>query len=215
MIEIIEKLGLLVQELVRTAGYPGVFLASLLENVFPPIPSELVMPFAGFLVGRGEMSFLGIVAAGTLGTVLGALLIYYIGMVSDEYVLRRFLRRYGHLLTVSEADLDRALRVFDRHGDMIVFIGRLIPLIRTIISLPAGMKRMPLGRFLVFTTLGSAIWSAILAYAGVVLGANWESLIVFMKRYEIITLGVIGLAVIALLVVLAVRLRRQKTAQAE
>lgn len=215
MVELLEKLGLLVQDLVRTAGYPGVFLASLLENLFPPIPSELIMPFGGFIVGRGDMDFFLVVLSGTLGTVLGALLIYYVGLLGDEYVLRRFLRRYGHILTVSEADLDRALGIFDRYGDVIVFAGRLVPLIRTVISLPAGMKRMPVWRFLLFTTLGSAIWSTVLTYAGVVLGENWESIIGVMKQYERLMLVIVALAVLAVIAAIIVRARRQRAAQSQ
>jgi membrane protein DedA with SNARE-associated domain len=169
------------------------------ENVFPPIPSELVMPFAGFLVGRGEMSFVGVWLAGVIGSVLGALILYFIGMWAGDTLVRGFLRRYGKWFTTSEADYDRALRFFERYGSAVVFFGRLIPIVRSLISLPAGADHMPLPRFLLFTALGSAIWSGALAYAGVVLGENWEQVIEFVDDYQSLTIVV--LAVIAVLLV--------------
>lgn len=211
MSALLEHLGELIQQIIGTLGYPGIFIASFAENLFPPIPSELIMPFGGFLAGRGDFDPLGVIAAGTAGTLLGALLIYYLGVAVDGPVIRRFLHRYGALIGTSERDLDRALRLFARYGSALVFFGRLVPLIRTIISLPAGMNRMPLPRFLLFTTLGSGIWSALLTYAGVLLGANWEEVLVFMKIYErgtLIALAVIGLAAAALVGARLLRARR-------
>jgi membrane protein DedA with SNARE-associated domain len=170
-----------------------------LENVFPPIPSEVVMPFAGFLVGRGELNFIGIWIAGTIGSVLGAIILYYIGMWVGDAVVRNFLRRYGKWIMTSEGDYDRALRIFEKYGNAVVFFGRLIPLVRSIISIPAGANHMPLPRFLLFTTLGAAIWSGVLGYAGVVLGENWEQIIDLVDQYQDIT--VIVLVVLVVLVI--------------
>jgi membrane protein DedA with SNARE-associated domain len=212
VVELFEQIGVLIQQIIGTLGYPGVFAATLIENLFPPIPSELIMPFSGFLVGQGQMTFVGAVIAGTAGTVIGALIIYYIGWWADETLIRGFIRRYGRFIQVSESDLDRALGVFDRHGELIVFAGRLIPLIRTLISLPAGMRRMPMGKFLLYTTLGSAIWTALLTYAGVLLGANWESILGWMKVYEHIVIAVTAALIIALVVFVGVRFLRGRAA---
>jgi membrane protein DedA with SNARE-associated domain len=196
MTELIDMLSIWIRDAIEAMGYVGIALIMLLENVIPPIPSELVMPFAGFLVAEGRLSFVGVVAAGTLGAVLGALVLYGIGAWAGEPLVRRFLRRYGRWLSVSEADLDRALAAFGKYGTPIVFGGRLVPLIRSLISLPAGMQRMPMGRFLLLTTLGSALWNIALTYAGFALGRNWETVLGFLSQYQKLTLAV--LAVLAL-----------------
>lgn len=196
MSELLERIGEFVQSLILQLGYPGVGIVMFLENVFPPIPSEVVMPFAGFLVGRGELSFVGIWIAGVIGSVLGAIILYYIGMWVGDAVVRGFLRRYGKWIMTSEADYDRALKFFERYGTAVVFFGRLIPLVRSIISIPAGANHMPLPRFLLFTALGSAIWSGALAYAGVVMGENWEEIIGFVEQYQDITVIVLVVAVV-------------------
>ena len=196
MSQLLERIGEFVQSLILQIGYPGVAIVMFLENVFPPIPSEVVMPFAGFLVGRGELSFVGVWIAGTIGSVLGAIILYYVGMWLGDAVIRGFLRRYGKWIMTSEADYNRALRIFERYGNIVVFFGRLIPLVRSIISIPAGANHMPLPRFLLFTTLGAAIWSGALAYAGVVLGENWEQIIDFVDQYQDITVIVLVLLVV-------------------
>lgn len=212
MAELFARAGELIQQLVSLLGYPGIALASLLETVFPPLPSELIMPFSGFQVARGDLTFVGVVLAGTLGAVLGAIPMYYLGRWADEAIVRRFLRRYGRYIGVSEADLDRALRVFDRYGEAVVFFGRLIPLIRTLISIPAGMQRMPLPRFLIFTTLGTAIWSGVLAYAGFLMGENWEQILTFMDTYETVMIVLAVVVAVALVAFLIVRHFRQTSA---
>jgi membrane protein DedA with SNARE-associated domain len=193
MAQFLEQLGSWIEQLIQTIGYPGIAFMMFAENVFPPIPSELIMPFAGFLVGRGEFNFVGVVVAGVLGSVLGAIVLYYIGMWAGDKVLRAFLRRYGYLFTVSEKEYDRALSFFARYGDVIVFFGRLIPLVRSIISIPAGANHMPLPKFILFTAIGSAIWSGVLAYAGVALGENWEQVIGFVENYQDIVTVVVAI----------------------
>ena len=195
---LLDQLASFIQDLILALGYPGVGLIMLVENVFPPIPSELVMPFAGFVVGQGKLSFLGVWIAGTIGSVLGAVVLYYIGIALGDTVVRRFLRRYGKWITVSEADYDRALKFFEKYGTGIVFFGRLLPLVRSIISLPAGAQKMPLPKFLLYTTLGSAIWSGLLGYAGLLLGENWEDVTLFIEQYQELT--VIALAVVLIII---------------
>jgi membrane protein DedA with SNARE-associated domain len=210
MSELIDALSTWISDTIERLGYVGIALIMLLENLIPPIPSELVMPFGGFLVAEGRMSFFGLVAAGTIGAVLGAVVLYGIGMWAGEPLLRQFLRRYGRWIGVSEAELDQALTAFGKRGDVIVFFGRLIPLIRSLISLPAGMNRMPLGRFLLYTTLGSALWNTALAYAGLVLGRNWESVLGFISQYQRLTLVVLAALVLLWIGGKIVRARRSQ-----
>lgn len=211
---LLDQLATFIQDLILALGYPGVALIMFTENVFPPIPSELVMPFAGFVAGQGSLSFVGVWIAGVIGSVAGAVVLYYVGRLLGDTVLRRILRRYGKLLTVSEADYDRALKFFDKYGDAVVFFGRLIPIIRSIISIPAGADHMSLPRFLLFTTLGSAIWSGALAYAGMLLGENWHDVTGFIEQYQdiVIILGVVlVVAVVAWFIYRRMRQRAGET----
>lgn len=196
MASLMEQVRLWIEQIMTALGYPGIALIMLVENLFPPIPSELVMPLAGFLVAQGQFSFPGAILAGTTGSVLGAVALYYIGRLAGEPLVRPFIRSYGKWFLLSEADLDKSLDVFTRHGDIMVFTGRVIPLIRSLISLPAGMNRMPLGRFLLLTTLGSALWTTLLTVAGYILGANWGLVVEFISDYQKIVLALIGLGVI-------------------
>lgn len=196
MSQIVDQLRIWIENIILTLGYPGITLIMLIENLFPPIPSELVMPFAGFLAARGEFNPLWVGVSGTVGSVLGAVALYYIGYLAGEPLVRPFIRRYGKFFLLSEDDLNRSLKVFSDHGDVMVFFGRVVPLIRSLISLPAGMNRMPLGRFLLFTTLGSAIWTSLLTVAGMVLGANWERVLDFIDTYQKFVLAAIVVAVV-------------------
>lgn len=155
--------------MVRTLGYAGVAVLTFLENVFPPIPSELVIPLAGYVAAQGGLSVWGVVAAGSTGSLAGALLWYEIGRRLGKRRVRLWVDAYGKWLTLSARDVDRAEDWFKRRGAAAVFIGRLVPGVRTLISLPAGFARMPLGLFLFYSAAGTAIWTAALAYAGVVL----------------------------------------------
>lgn len=154
-------------------GQLGVFLLMVAENLFPPIPSEVIMPLAGFLAGRGDLSLTLTVLVGTAGSVLGTLFWYYIGKAIGEARLKRFAARHGRLLTLAPSDIDNANRWFERHGAAAVFFGRMIPAIRTLISVPAGLSSMPFWKFLVYTVLGSALWTGILTFAGLLLHENY------------------------------------------
>jgi membrane protein DedA with SNARE-associated domain len=193
-----------IESMITSLGYVGIALVMLAENLFPPIPSELVMPFAGFLVAQGKMDLTAVIASGTIGSVLGAVILYYLGVWADEAIVRKFVRRWGKWLTVSEGELDRALAFFGRFGEAVVFFGRLIPIIRSLISVPAGMKRMPIAKFLLFTTIGTILWNVTLTLAGVWLGANWEDVLGFLKTYQDLTLAVI-VGAIVLFVIARVR----------
>ncbi len=154
-------------------GYLGVFLLMVAENVFPPIPSEVIMPLAGFLAGRGDLSLSLTILVGTLGSVLGTLMWYYIGKAIGEARLKRLAARHGRLLTLSPLDIDTARDWFDRHGGAAVFFGRMIPAIRTLISVPAGLSSMPFWKFLAYTVAGSALWTGLLSVAGLILHENY------------------------------------------
>jgi membrane protein DedA with SNARE-associated domain len=194
---VLDFVRIVIQDTILTLGYTGIALVMLAENVFPPIPSELVMPFAGWLARDGKFDMTLCIIAGTLGTVVGAVILYYIGMFADEPIIRRFVRAYGRYWFMDERDVDRTLETFRKHGDAVVFFGRVIPLVRSLISVPAGMNRMPMGRFLVFTTAGSAIWTAILTIGGWYLGENWQAIIGMVNQYERVFLVVLGLAIVA------------------
>jgi len=157
-----------------TLGGCGVASLMFLENVFPPIPSELVMPFAGYLAANGTLSFVVVVLAGTIGSVAGAYLWFVIGVSLGEQRLRRLIDRHGKWLTLSTADLDRSLLWFRRHDNAAVFFGRMIPGIRTFISIPAGLTGMPLGLFLSYTTIGSLLWCSALTGAGYLLNSHFD-----------------------------------------
>ncbi|MDT1061694.1 DedA family protein [Paracoccus sp. CPCC 101403] len=154
-------------------GYLGVLLLMLAENVFPPIPSEIIMPLAGFLAGRGDLSLGLTILMGTIGSVLGTLMWYLIAMWIGEARLRHFAARHGRWLTMSPSDIDTAQGWFDRHGAAAVFFGRMLPTIRTLISVPAGISHLPFWKFLIYTTFGSAIWTGGLTVAGLLLHENY------------------------------------------
>jgi membrane protein DedA with SNARE-associated domain len=155
-------------ESVLALGYPGIVVLMAIESSVLPLPSELVMPPAGYLVSQGHMNAALAIAAGTLGSVLGALLNYLLAVTVGEPVLRR----YGKFVLVSERSLDRTEAFFRRHGEISTFLGRLLPVIRHLISIPAGMSRMALGRFVAFTALGAGIWCGILTYLGWLIGRH-------------------------------------------
>nr|WP_290227745.1 DedA family protein [Trichocoleus desertorum] len=158
----------------NTLGYLGIAALMFLENLFPPIPSELIMPLAGFTVFQGKMQFFYAVLAGVVGTVLGALPWYYAGKLLGEERLKALADRYGKWLSISSKDIDRANEWFDRYNAKAVFFCRLVPGVRTLISLPAGISGMPMVPFLIYSTLGTTLWVSLLTYAGYALGQNYH-----------------------------------------
>jgi membrane protein DedA with SNARE-associated domain len=164
----------LIERIIGSAGYAGIALLMLLENVLPPLPSELIMPMAGFVAANGQLNLVGVILAGTLGSVAGALPWYYLGNVLGRERLRRWAGRHGRWLTLEPKDVDRANDWFEKHCGKAVFFGRLVPAVRTLISVPAGLFGMSLRRFLTYTTLGSALWTSALVCAGYSLRDNFE-----------------------------------------
>jgi membrane protein DedA with SNARE-associated domain len=163
-----------ITNLVAQTGYAGIALLMLAENVFPPIPSELIMPLAGFTAARGELSFIGIVLAGTAGSLAGALLWYAIGRRVGVERLRHWAGRHGRWLTMSPDELDRAVAWFQRHARWSVLLGRLVPAVRTLISVPAGVAGMTLPVFLAWTSVGTALWTTFLAGLGYLLEGGYQ-----------------------------------------
>lgn len=200
MSDVLMQLQLWIEQLILTLGYPGIALIMAVETIFPPIPSELVMPLAGFLAADGTMNFWGVVLSGTLGSVVGAMVLYWAGLYANETIVRRLVRRYGRYFLIDENDVNKTLATFTRFGPAAVFIGRLIPLVRSLISIPAGMERMNPVMFVALTTLGTALWSGILTYAGMVLGQNWNQVVEWISQYQKVVLVGIGLVAILFVV---------------
>jgi membrane protein DedA with SNARE-associated domain len=191
--------------IMETLGAPGAGLAVALENLFPPIPSELILPLAGFTASRGDMSLIGAIVWTTLGSVAGALALYAVGALLGRDRTRAIAAR---LPLVKLSDIDRTEAWFARHGVKAVFFGRMVPLFRSFISLPAGIERMPMTTFLAFTTLGSLIWNVIFVLAGYQLGENWRVVQDYVGVYQKLVVAAVVVAVAAFV---ALRLRRSRS----
>jgi len=191
-------------------GYGAIALVMLLENVVPPIPSEVVMPLAGFLIQQGKLQLLPTVLAGLLGTVLGAWFWYGIGRMINEQRLENWLRRHGRWLGLRPEDLARSRRWFNSHGVAVVFWGRVIPGIRTFVSLPAGIELMPQPLFLAWTTAGSLLWILLLTLAGQALGSGYTSVAESLKPFSAVLTVVLGFALLTGVCWLGLRLLRAR-----
>lgn len=183
-------------ELIGRGGYAGIAALMFLENLFPPIPSELIMPSAGYQAAQGELSLIGVILSGTAGSLLGATFWYAVGRIAGEDRLKCWASRHGRWLTLTPADIDKADDWFDRYNVWAVSLGRLLPTIRTLISIPAGLFEMKLGPFLFFSALGTTVWSTALAFAGHVLGENYRAVSDYLNPVANV---IIGVAVIAYL----------------
>lgn len=193
MSAIFEWLYEVIRQITLALGYPGIFLLMLVENMIPPIPSEMVMPFSGFMIADGELNFAGVIIAGTLGSVAGALLIYYVGYKLGHDRLRSWICRWGKFLFLTGDDLDRSLDTFNRHGKSAILVGRLIPGVRSLISIPAGINKMHLGEFLGLTLIGTLMWNVTLTTAGYLLGSSWQRVLEIMDTYELVIWAATGL----------------------
>jgi membrane protein DedA with SNARE-associated domain len=178
-----------IAQTMASLGYLGIGLLMFLENLFPPIPSELIMPLAGFTAAQGKLELVPAIAAGVIGTVLGALPWYYVGVVLGENRIKSWLGKYGKWIGISVEELDKTQRWFGRHGTKAIFWGRLVPVIRTLVSLPAGFSRVTLPTFLVFSTLGITAWTALLTFLGYKLGQNYG---LVEKYIYVISKGVVA-----------------------
>ena len=165
----IEALGALIER----GGYGGILLLTFIETIFPPLPSELFMPMAGFVAARGTLSLPGVILAGTLGSLAGAWFWYALGRAIGLDRMKQLAARHGRWLTLHPRDIDRGAAWFDRHGGPVVLFGRMVPAIRSVVSVPAGIAHMPMRRFLLLSGIGSLIWTTILMSAGYWLGADY------------------------------------------
>lgn len=183
-------------ETMDTFGYLGIFLLIALENIFPPIPSEVILTFGGFMTTESSLSKIGVIVFSTLGSVIGAIILFWIGTLLDVKTLEKIVDRWGHILRLTKKDVHKADEWFSKYGVWTVFFCRLIPLIRSLISIPAGMARMNFWIFLLFTTLGSLIWNTILVLVGASVGASWEKIVEYMDVYSSIIYGILAMALV-------------------
>ena len=181
-----------IEGVVESTGVFGIALLMLLENVFPPIPSELIMPLAGYTAAQGDANIVLVIVAGTIGSLAGAFFWYWIGSAIGEERLKRFADRYGRWLTLSRSDIEKADDWFDRHGHKAVLIGRLVPTVRTLISIPAGLSEMSRSTFLIYSGIGTAAWTTLLAVLGYALGSQYEQVSAWIDP---ISIGVLLLIV--------------------
>ena len=187
-----------VQDVINQFGYFGVALLVVIENIFPPIPSEIVLPFAGFVAQQGsagvaqsDTSVIGMMIAATIGSVVGALILYVISSAIGPERLRAFVQRFGRWFGVKQTDLLRAEAWFDRRSFVAVLVGRCVPLIRSIVSIPAGFRRMKLTSFILLTAVGSAVWNIALIGAGALLGDQWERVGEYVGVFQWLVIGAI------------------------
>lgn len=193
-----------ITEFMEQYGYIGIMLMITLENVFPPIPSEVVLTFGGFMTTYSDLTVFEVILAATVGSLLGAIILFGIGRILNVERLELIVDRWGHLLRVKKEDIRRADAWFDKYGYWTVLFCRMIPLIRSLISIPAGMSGMNFWIFLAFTTIGTLIWNVILVTLGSAVGESWEEIVAFMDVYANFAYALIALAVV-LVVALFIR----------
>ncbi|WP_342045254.1 DedA family protein [Bacillus sp. OTU530] len=196
-----------ITNIIEQFGYMGILLLIALENIFPPIPSEVILTFGGFMTTTTNLSVMGVVLFATVGSVGGAVMLYGIGLLMDVNKLEKIVDKWGFILRLTRKDIYKANAWFTKYGVWTVFFCRLIPLVRSLISIPAGMSRMNFVVFLLLTTLGTLIWNVILVNLGAAVGGSWESIVGYMDIYSNIIY--VGLGILFLLfVVMAIRKRK-------
>ncbi|OCA91732.1 DedA family protein [Pseudobacillus wudalianchiensis] len=179
-------------EMMEQYGYVGVFLLIAFENIFPPIPSEVILTFGGTMTTFSSLTVTGVVLAATGGSLSGAIILYKVGNLLDVERLEKVIDRWGHILRLNKKDIYKADRWFNDYGYWTVLVCRVIPLVRSLISIPAGMARMRFSLFLLFTGIGTFIWNLLLVSAGAMFGESWEQIVLFMDMYSTIIYSLIG-----------------------
>ncbi len=192
-----------------TMAYLTICFAMFLENIIPPIPSEIIMPLGGFFVYQQKLNFYILVLWGVLGTIAGSIPWYYLGKLVNEKKLSNFLDKRGKFIGITSNDLIKSKRWFDKYGVSLVFWGRLVPGIRTLISVPAGMELMPLRKFLIWTSLGSLIWVALLTYAGFVFGENYQIIETYLDQIKYILKPILILILVYFLIKFIIRVYKK------
>lgn len=191
-----DQLAEWVTNVIEALGYPGLTILVALENVFPPIPSEVILPLAGFLTGQGRFSFPLVLAAATLGSLIGALILYGIGAAIGQKRVHWLFERFGRFALLTPADLTRAEDWFARYGAIAVLSGRLVPIVRSLVSIPAGYQRMPLLQFILLTILGSLIWNGALVSLGWALGENWHAVEEYVGWLQYVVIAVVAFLIL-------------------
>ncbi|HAC1363726.1 TPA_asm: DedA family protein [Listeria monocytogenes] len=177
-------------------GYIGIFVLIMVENLFPPIHSEIILTFGGFMTTVTSLNVVMVIIVATLGSVVGAILLYKVASYFGKERLTKIVLKYGRILRLKESDIERAESFFLKYGSWAVFLCRMIPLIRSLISIPAGMTKMKMSRFLILTTAGSLLWNTVLIGLGAVLGESWNEIVVFMDSFSTIIYSVIAILVV-------------------
>ena len=184
-----------IMDMMNSIGYIGIALLIMIENLFPPIPSEVILTFGGFMTTYTHLTVGGVVFFSTLGSPVGAIFLYYIGkLLSPEKLEQLIDGKLGKILHFKKSDVRKSIKKFQQKGNMTVFICRCIPILRSLISIPAGMSNMKMGNFLVLTIAGSALWNTILVSAGAAAGASWEKILEVMDTYSTVVVIIIGLS---------------------
>lgn len=189
-----------IMDIMNQFGYLGVFLLICIENLFPPIPSEIILTFGGFSTHSTNLTVLGVIFYATLGSVIGAVILYWLGRILHIERLEKIVDRWGHLLRLQKEDLYRADRWFQKYGYWTVFFCRMIPLLRSLISIPAGISKMNFWIFIFFTTVGTIIWNSILVGLGAKLGENWETIVYYMDIYSNIVYAILAMIIIGVII---------------
>ena len=207
---LLDSIKVWVENIISTGGYPGLYFVMFLENVFPPIPSEVVLPLAGSLSLTGRFSIPLITIVGMLGSLTGAFLFYGLGKWLGEERVRNFIGKFGKYALLSVDDFDKSKDWFNKYDEWVIFFSRMVPIVRSLISIPAGVAGMNLPKFSIYTILGTALWSFILSYAGRLLGEQWPVITDFINTYQNVVLAV-ALVVVVVFVVYRL-LHKRKTA---
>lgn len=192
----IENVASWIINVISAMGYPGIVLTMAIESALIPLPSEIIMPFSGYLASIGRFDLNLVALMGAIGNVLGSLVAYAIGYWGHEKLVRRFIRRFGKWILITEDELDETEKLLHKFKDLVVLGSRVVPGIRTVISLPCGFAKLPLGRFIVLTFIGSLVWSYFLAWIGFVLGENWDSLGPYFHKADVAVVVLIIAAVL-------------------
>lgn len=191
----------LIVEIMNSWGYIGIFFLIMIENIFPPIPSEIILTFGGFMTMSSSMTIVGVIIASTLGSLLGALILYYIGKLLNKETLIKIVKsKYGKLLRVKPKDIESADKWFDEKGNITVLLCRFVPIVRSLISIPAGMSEMPMIRFLIYTVCGSLIWNTTLICVGAYAGDKKDMILNYIDKASYVVLFLIVIAFIIFVV---------------